>query len=296
MGMSVVGLSGFYTQLMKGIGAAERVWEIEDRRPAILHCGSRTVPDGSFRGELSFSGIDFCYPSRPDSSVFSGMNLTVSAGTSLAVVGSSGSGKSTLASLLLRLYEPQKGRVLIDGWVPITELDLMWLRSHIGFVSQEPVLFSGTIAENICYGGETEMENIKRAAQKANAEEFILDFPDGYDTLVGERGLSLSGGQRQRLAIARAILRDPRILILDEATSALDSESEYLVQDALDKLMVDRTVIVIAHRLSSIQTADQVAVLDGGKVAEMGSYEELVSREDGLFKKLVDRQTILRDE
>eukprot|EP01135_Chromosphaera_perkinsii_P011226 Nk52_evm7s2367 gene=Nk52_evmTU7s2367 len=261
MGMSVVGLSSFYTQLMKGIGAAERVWEIEDRHPRIIHSGGRAIPEDLFKGELRFTGVDFHYPTRQDSTVFSNLNLTVSPGTSLAVVGSSGSGKSTLASLLLRLYEPQKGHVLIDG-IPITDIDLLWLRSHIGFVSQEPALFSGSISDNISYGcTEATKEEIERAAKKANAEPFILEFPEGYGTMVGERGLSLSGGQRQRLAIARAILRDPRILILDEATSALDSESEYLVQDALNKLMVDRTVIVIAHRLSSIQTADRFGVM-----------------------------------
>ncbi|MFN7134085.1 MAG: ATP-binding cassette domain-containing protein, partial [Myxococcales bacterium] len=207
------------------------------------------------------------------------------------VVGSSGAGKSTLASLLGRLYDPLEGRILLDG-VPVNELDPSWLRRQIGVVSQEPILFSTSVAENIRYGRVNATdEEVEAAAKAANAHDFVSKFPDGYRTLVGERGVQLSGGQKQRVAIARAVLKDPRILVLDEATSALDAESEHLVKEALDRLLVGRTTLVIAHRLSTVADADRVVVLDGGRIVQSGAHAELL-RVEGLYKRLVERQFV----
>eukprot|EP00126_Sphaerothecum_destruens_P007161 Sdes_comp19717_c0_seq1m11665 len=288
MGISIVGLSSFYAQLMKGVGSGQRIWELQARKSVVSDCGRITIPGELLRGDISFRDIAFVYPSRPDVHVFKNLDLSIKAGSSVAVVGASGSGKSTLAALLLRFYDPLSGALSIDN-VSVKELDAHWLRSKIGYVSQEPVLFSGTLSENISYGTLAEMPDIICASRKANAHQFISEFPLGYDTLVGERGVALSGGQKQRIAIARAILRDPKVLILDEATSALDTESESLVQEALSHLMTGRTVIIIAHRLSSIKTADQIVVLEGGKVAEMGSYDVL-AKGGALFQKLVEKQ------
>ncbi|XP_062573105.1 ATP-binding cassette sub-family B member 10, mitochondrial-like [Saccostrea cucullata] len=292
--VSLSGMTSFYTELMKGIGASSRIWELTDRVPEIPITGG-LVPSAHTAGSIVFKNIVFSYPSRSESFIFNGLSLNVPPGQITAVVGSSGSGKSTLGSLLLRFYDPQEGSVLLDGH-DIKTLDPHWLRNQIGTVSQEPVLFSSTIAENIMYGAadmnSVSPADIEGAARKANAFNFIKSFPNGFETIVGERGLMLSGGQRQRIAIARAILKDPKILLLDEATSALDAESEYLVQDALEKLMVDRTVITIAHRLSTIRSANQIAVLDLGAVAEIGPYQELIKIPNGIFRKLVERQTI----
>ncbi|XP_061172212.1 ATP-binding cassette sub-family B member 10, mitochondrial-like [Saccostrea echinata] len=292
--VSLSGMTSFYSELMKGIGASSRIWELTDRVPEIPITGG-LVPSAHTAGSIEFSNIVFSYPSRPESFIFNDLSLTVPPGQITAVVGSSGSGKSTLGSLLLRFYDPQEGSVFLDGH-DIKTLDPHWLRNQIGTVSQEPVLFSSTIAENIMYGAadmnSVSPAEIEGAARKANALNFIKSFPNGFETIVGERGLMLSGGQRQRIAIARAILKDPKILLLDEATSALDAESEFLVQDALEKLMVDRTVITIAHRLSTIRSANQIAVLDLGAVAEIGPYQELIKIPNGIFRKLVERQTI----
>jgi len=208
----------------------------------------------------------------------------------MAVVGGSGSGKSTLASLLLRLYDPDKGQITIDGY-NIKDLNPIWLRNHIGTVTQEPILFSSTIRDNIAYGAEdpdsvTDQE-IEQAAKEANAHDFVMGFPEKYETLVGERGVMLSGGQKQRVAIARAILKNPQILLLDEATSALDTASEHQVKEALDRVMKGRSVITIAHRLSTIKNADTISVLKDGKVVEQGTYQNLLSIESGHFKSLV---------
>jgi len=234
--------------------------------------------------------VDFAYPNRNEIKVFKNFNLTVLPGTAVAVVGESGSGKSTVASLLLRYYDPLKGQIAIDG-VDIQDLDPKWLRSQIGIVSQEPTLFAATIFDNIAYGKiNATPEEVKRAAEKANAHKFIESFPQGYDTYVGERGVALSGGQKQRIAIARAILKNPKILILDEATSALDSESEQLVQEALEGLMSGRTVITIAHRLSTIKASNYIAVLSNGAIMEFDNHHNLLALDNGIFRRLMDRQ------
>lgn len=210
----------------------------------------------------------------------------------VAIVGASGSGKSTIGSMLLRYYDPDHGNIYIDD-TNLKDINLTWWRENVGVVSQEPTLFAGTIRDNIAYGRENAtMDEIREAAIKANCASFIESFHDQYDTLVGERGVSLSGGQKQRIAIARALLKNPSILVLDEATSALDSESEVLVQDALNHLMQGRTVFVIAHRLSTVQQSDVIMCLDKGRVGEMGTYYELVNKKDGVFRRLVELQSL----
>jgi ATP-binding cassette subfamily B protein len=245
---------------------------------------------GRIRGEIEMRGIKFSYPSRPDALVLQDFSLKAEAGQRIALVGPSGAGKSTVVSLLFRFYEPTSGEILVDGR-PANELPLSSLRNNLALVPQEVLLFGGTIRENIAYGrpGATE-EEIIHAAKQANAEQFIVTLPDGYDTLVGERGAQLSGGQRQRIAIARAILADPAVLILDEATSSLDAESERLVQEALDKLMANRTSIIIAHRLSTVRRADQILVLSAGTVIERGTHDELVSHPHSLYATLAKLQ------
>ncbi|XP_021378498.1 ATP-binding cassette sub-family B member 10, mitochondrial-like [Mizuhopecten yessoensis] len=294
VGVSIGGMTTFYSEMMRGLGASSRLWYLMDRTPTIPVSGG-VIPTSEVVGNLSFNNITFSYPARSDMQIFSDLSLLVPAGSVTAVVGASGSGKSTLGTLLLRFYDPTKGSVVLDQ-ENIRDLDPMWLRTQIGSVSQEPVLFSCSVAENIAYGAQdptkVTAEEVEEAAKKANAYHFIQTFPEGFNTMVGERGLMLSGGQRQRVAIARAILKDPKILLLDEATSALDAESEYLVQEALERVMVGRTVITIAHRLSTIMKADQIAVLDKGAIAEVGSYRQLMGLNNGMFRKLVERQTI----
>jgi ATP-binding cassette subfamily B protein len=243
------------------------------------------------KGEVKLAAVRFAYPTRPEVRVLDAIDLTIAAGEVVALVGPSGAGKSTVASLLLRLYDPQEGRVLFDGH-DVRGLDPRWLRGHIGTVAQEPILFSTTIAENIRYGrpGASDAE-VEAAARTANAHGFVSKFPDGYATLVGERGVQLSGGQKQRVAIARAVLKDPRVLILDEATSALDAESEHLVREALERLMKGRTTLIIAHRLSTVMGADRVVVLDGGMIVQSGPHARLVA-EEGLYRRLVERQFV----
>lgn len=299
VGISIAGFSSFYSELMKGLGAGTRLWELMDRKPEFpLNEGLVFKPE-QFKGELEFRNVCFAYPTRKDSPIFQDLSLSVPAGSVMAVVGSSGSGKSTLVSLLLRLYDPDSGVVTVDGR-DVRDLNPYWLRSHIGTVSQEPVLFSCSIAENIAYGAtnpsQVTIEDIYRAAQIANAHDFIQEFPKGYDTLVGEKGVLLSGGQKQRVAIARALLKNPKILLLDEATSALDAENEFLVQEALERLLDGRTVLIIAHRLSTIQSADAVAVLDQHRVMEIGSHAQLLANDQGLFHKLMEKQAFLQSE
>ncbi|RXN27803.1 ATP-binding cassette sub-family B member mitochondrial [Labeo rohita] len=299
VGISIAGFSSFYSELMKGLGAGTRLWELMDRKPEFpLNEGLVLQPE-QLKGELEFRNVCFAYPTRKDSPIFQDLSLSVPAGSVMAVVGSSGSGKSTLVSLLLRLYDPDSGVVTVDGR-DVRDLNPYWLRSHIGTVSQEPVLFSCSIAENIAYGAadpsRVTVEDIYRAAQIANAHDFIQEFPKGYDTVVGEKGVLLSGGQKQRVAIARALLKNPKILLLDEATSALDAENEFLVQEALERLMDGRTVLIIAHRLSTIQSADAVAVLDQHRVMEIGSHAKLLANDQGLFRKLMEKQAFLQAE
>jgi ABC-type multidrug transport system fused ATPase/permease subunit len=238
------------------------------------------------KGDIEFKNIRFTYPTRPDFTVLHDISFHAKPGETLALVGSSGSGKSTLASLTLRFYEPDSGEYLIDG-KKSSDYELTQLREQMAIVPQDVLLFGGTIKENILYGKpNASEEEIISAAKQANAYDFIMSFPDKFETRVGDRGIQLSGGQRQRVAIARAVLKNPSILILDEATSSLDSESERLVQDALDKLMVGRTSIVIAHRLSTIRNADKIVVLQKGEVVETGTHKELITQDQGLYYKL----------
>ncbi|KAL0983813.1 hypothetical protein UPYG_G00133090 [Umbra pygmaea] len=299
VGISIAGLSSFYSELMKGFGAGSRLWELLDRKPEFpLNEGIVLWPE-QLKGQLEFQNVSFAYPTRKDAPIFQDLCLSVPAGSVMAVVGPSGSGKSTLVSLLLRLYDPDKGAITIDGR-DVRDLNPYWLRSHIGTVSQEPVLFSCSIAENIAYGAPNSdtvtAQEIHQAAQIANAYDFVQGFPKGFDTVVGEKGVLLSGGQKQRIAIARALLKNPKILLLDEATSALDAENEFLVQEALERLMDGRTVLIIAHRLSTIQNADAVAVLDQQRVVECGQHAQLLGNQEGLFRKLMEKQAFLQEK
>ena len=289
LGISLGTLSSLYADFNKALGASERVFELMDREPRVQARAGRK-PD-AIAGKITFTGVDFAYPTRPDAPVLRGVDLTLDPGKILALVGPSGGGKSTVSQLIARFYDPQAGVIALDG-VDLRDLDPAWLRERIGTVAQEPVLFAATIAENIRYGrpGATDAE-VESAARASNAHGFITGFPEGYQTMVGERGVRLSGGQKQRIAIARALLKDPRILILDEATSALDSESEHLVQEALERLMQGRTVLVIAHRLSTVKDADRVAVIEGGRVVESGRHEDLLAL-GGVYHRLVERQFV----
>ncbi len=266
-------LASFYTRLQRAVGAAERLFSILDTPPEEPDgAGAVDFPAGP--GEVRIEDVHFEYV--PETNVLCGLSLTLAAGRVTAVVGPSGSGKSTVASLIYRFYEPRSGRITVDG-VPLRDIRRRSLREHVGIVPQDAVLFNGTIRENIRYGRlDASDAEIEIASRDANVDEFVNSFPSGYDTLVGERGVTLSGGQRQRVAIARALLKDPKILILDEATSALDNRSESLVREALDRLMKGRTTLVIAHRLSTIQSADQIAVLQQGRIVETGRHSELL--------------------
>ncbi|KAI5458399.1 P-loop containing nucleoside triphosphate hydrolase protein [Mariannaea sp. PMI_226] len=288
-GSSLFGLSGFYSELMKGVGAASRLFELQDRKPGIHQTAG--VPVKSAQGPIVFKDVTFAYPTRPAVRIFNGLNFEIPSGSNVCVVGPSGGGKSTVASLLLRFYNPSSGSITING-VDVSTMNVKSLRRRIGMVSQEPVLFSGTIAENIAYGRPNASRvEIVTAARRANCN-FISDLPDGLETQVGARGSQLSGGQKQRIAIARALLKDPDILILDEATSALDAESETLVNEALAGLLRGHnTTISIAHRLSTIKRSDQIIVLNNeGKVAEIGSYNQLAADPESAFSKLMEWQ------
>ncbi|KAF7669395.1 hypothetical protein LDENG_00193230 [Lucifuga dentata] len=299
VGISIAGLSAFYSELMKGFGAGFRLWELLDRKPEFPLNEGLVLSADQLKGRLEFHHVSFSYPTRREAPIFQNLSLLVPAGSVMAVVGASGSGKSTLVSLLLRLYDSDAGVITIDGY-DIRDLNPYWLRSHIGTVSQEPVLFSCSIRDNIAYGAvdpdSVTTEDIYRAARVANAYDFIQAFPKGFDTVVGEKGVLLSGGQKQRVAIARALLKNPKILLLDEATSALDAENEFLLQEALERLMAGRTVIIIAHRLSTIQNANAVAVLDQQRVAECGQHTQLLGNRQGLFRKLMEKQAFLQEE
>ncbi|CAI0469186.1 unnamed protein product [Linum tenue] len=271
--------------------AAAKIFRIIDHKPAVNRNSESGVELDSVTGLVELKNVDFSYPSRPDVRILNNFSLTVPAGKTIALVGSSGSGKSTVVSLIERFYDPESGQVLLDGH-DIKTLKLRWLRQQIGLVSQEPALFATSIRENILLGRpDADQVEVEEAARVANAHSFIIKLPDGFDTQVGERGLQLSGGQKQRIAIARAMLKNPAILLLDEATSALDSESEKLVQEALDRFMIGRTTLVIAHRLSTIRKADLVAVLQQGSVTEIGTHDELFAKgENGVYAKLIRMQ------
>ncbi|KAG2214447.1 hypothetical protein INT47_001003 [Mucor saturninus] len=281
---SLVSLGVLFGQSIKAAASANRVFEFIHLHPDVPLRGGLILKN--VQGDVVFKDIKFSYPTRPDQIVLDKFNLVVPQGSTVALCGPSGSGKSTIASLLERFYEPSDGSILLDGQ-DLKTLDPSWLRHHIGFINQEPVLFATSILENIRYGRpEATIEEVKEAARQANAEIFIEGFPDGYDTIVGERGAALSGGQKQRVAIARAILKNPKILILDEATSALDTQSEKMVQDALDKLMYGRTVLVIAHRLSTIRKADMIVVMGKtpGNILEKGTHFELMDNQSTYFR------------
>ncbi|XP_021822002.1 ABC transporter B family member 4-like [Prunus avium] len=272
----------------KGKSSATSIFAILDRKSKIDSSDDSGTTIENVKGKIELRHVSFKYPTRPDVPIFQDLCLTIHHGKTVALVGESGSGKSTVVSLLQRFYDPDSGQITLDG-VEIQKLQLKWLRQRMGLVSQEPVLFNGTIRANIAYGKEgiaTETEIIA-AAELANAHKFISSLQQGYDTIVGERGIQLSGGQKQRVAIARAIMKAPKILLLDEATSALDAESERVVQDALDQIMVDRTTIVVAHRLSTIKGADVIAVVKNGVIAEKGKHETLISIKDGIYASLV---------
>ena len=286
IGLSIAGLGDIYAQVQRSIGASERVLEILSQ-PDEAEPSTQKLRIG---GSISFASVTFAYESRPDFVVLDDLNFNILAGEKIALIGQSGSGKSTIINLLMRFYPLQYGTITVDG-MNINSFNLSAYRENIGIVPQEVILFGGTIGENIRYGnGNATLKDIRLAAAKANALEFIEGFPDGFETIVGERGVKLSGGQRQRIAIARAILKDPKILILDEATSSLDARSEALVQEALEKLMVGRTTIVIAHRLSTIKKVDRIFVIKDGKLAETGSHEQLTKLNNGVYSNLLKLQ------
>ena len=291
VGASVGGLGEMYGKVQSTLGASERILEILDEPTEPTN---QLLPAGQvplvLHGNIEYRKVAFRYPTRPDLPVLQDISFDIAAGEKIALVGPSGAGKSTIVSLLMQFYELSGGEILIDGR-PIASYDLTELRRHVGIVPQETLLFGGSIRENIAYGKTTATdEEIIAAARKANAWQFITSFPEGLDTVVGERGIKLSGGQRQRVAIARAILKNPAILLLDEATSALDSESEKLVQGAMDELMKNRTSIIIAHRLSTIRKVDKILVIDGGRIVEQGSHEELADNDNGLYANLLKLQ------
>lgn len=285
IGGSIASLGNFTTELFGAVGATERVREILNTDNEVELGEDIPINPISIKGKISFEHVQFRYPTRTDIPVLQGVDLDIQSGQKVALVGPSGVGKSTIIQLLLQFYPIQQGDIKVDG-KSIYDYDLRELRNKMALVPQDVILFGGTIKENILYGREeASEEEVIEAAKKSNSWEFIENFPEGLDTLVGERGVKLSGGQRQRIAIARAILKDPAILLLDEATSALDAESEKIVQDALEKLMEGRTSIIIAHRLSTIKDVDCIFVLDEGKIVEKGRHEELLNLQDGAYSK-----------
>ena len=290
VGASFGGIAELYAQIQKAIGATERVFELLEETPEKINATQNGAPLEKIKGNVSFNNVAFSYPSRKEVQVLKDVNFTAEFGQKIAIVGPSGAGKSTISSLLLRFYDIESGEITVDG-KNIYDYDLENLRGNMSIVPQDVILFGGTIKENIAYGKpDATDEEIMLAAKQANALNFVEGFPEKFETVVGERGVKLSGGQRQRIAIARALLKNPSILILDEATSSLDSESEKLVQEALEVLMEGRTSIIIAHRLSTIRNADKILVLDNGKITEEGTHQELINLENGTYKNLSNLQ------
>ena len=290
IGASFGGIAEMYAQIQKAVGATERVFELLEETPEEINANPKAHSIEKIKGNVAFKNVAFHYPSRKEVQVLKDVNFEAGFGQKIAIVGPSGAGKSTISSLLLRFYDITAGEILIDG-KDIHDYDLENLRGNMSIVPQDVILFGGTIRENIAYGKpDASDEEIIAAAKQANAFNFIEGFPEKFETLVGERGVKLSGGQRQRIAIARALLKNPSILILDEATSSLDSESEKLVQEALEVLMEGRTSIIIAHRLSTIRNANKILVLDNGKISEEGTHQELINLENGIYKNLSNLQ------
>jgi ATP-binding cassette subfamily B protein len=287
IGASIAGLGDIYGQVQKAVGSSERVLEILEEEPETSSSAAKT---SRMQGEVDFNQVAFSYPTRPEAAVLKNISFHIAAGEKVALAGHSGAGKSTIIQLLMRFYDIETGDIKVDG-ASVKDWNLRQLRSNMGIVPQEVLLFGGSIRENIAYAKpDASEEEIIAAAKKANAWQFIETFPEGLDTLVGERGIKLSGGQRQRVAIARAILKDPAILILDEATSSLDAESESLVQEALDELMKGRTTIIIAHRLATIRKVDRIYVLKDGEIVEEGTHEQLALQDGGFYANLVRLQ------
>lgn len=286
IGGSIAGLGSLYATLASAIGATERVQELLDKDVEVTLADGKDTSFERFNGDVEFRNVEFSYPTRKDVTVLKDIDLTINKGQSIALVGQSGSGKSTIVQLIMRFFDIDSGEILIDG-KDLKSYNVSAYRKNIGTVPQEVILFGGTIRENISYGKPNATQaQIERAAEQANCMEFITGFPEGFDTMVGERGIKLSGGQRQRIAIARAILKDPSILILDEATSSLDAESEAIVQEALNNLMNGRTTIIIAHRLATIRDVDRIYVIDKGRIVEAGTHGELMQNDNGIYKSL----------
>lgn len=303
IGGSLAQTANFLSQVIEARGASGRIFDLLEREPTIPSVNgsdgttpSQKVKPTSLVGGVEFKSVDFNYPSRPDVVVLNNFSLTIPSNTTAALVGSSGSGKSTVVALLQRFYDVTGGSITIDGH-DVRDIDLKWLRHHIGYVQQEPQLFGMSVRENLCYGVDrvVSQDELEIACREANAHDFIVSWPMGYDTLVGERGVKLSGGQKQRIAIARALLVNPKILLLDEATSALDAESESLVQDAIEKAMVGRTVLIVAHRLSTIRRAEQIVVLDQHQIVDMGTHDVLMAR-CTKYQDLIKRQNQVHTE
>ncbi len=292
IGGSIAGTADLFSNMQKAMGASERVFQVLDEQSEVQHLSP--IKKETINGSIVYDNVQFSYPTRPDMAILRGLSLQIEPGQKIALVGHSGAGKSTVIQLLMRFYTASAGEIRINS-VNINKFDITHLRANIGIVPQDVLLFGGTIAENIRYGrpNATDAE-VTEAAKRANAWEFISTFPDAMQTMVGERGVKLSGGQRQRIAIARAILKDPAILILDEATSSLDAESESLVQAALDELMKNRTTIIIAHRLATVRNVDCIYVLDEGRVAEAGTHTELSTKESGIYQNLLRLQFDLK--
>ncbi len=290
LGTSIGSIPDLFSKIQKSLGATENLMSMMQETLEPINTSQAVISQHPLKGDIELKNVSFHYETRQNVVVLNKINLSIKQGETVALVGSSGSGKSTIASLLLGFYQATEGSILFDGKEKST-YDLSELRSNIAYVPQDVILFGGTIEENIRYGKPTaSKEEVIEAAKKANAHNFVNGFPEGYETLVGDRGIQLSGGQKQRIAIARAVLKNPSILILDEATSALDSESEQLVQEALDNLMQNRTSVVIAHRLSTIKNANQILVLQNGEIVEKGTHQELSQKESGVYRRLSELQ------